>query len=157
MKAALHSHKFLGIDHGGRNAIVSTTGNSDVHIVLRGGNHGPNYKADDIRGAEQRLEKAGLPTRIMVDCSHANCYKDHEKQEMVVNDIIEQLGAGNRSICALMIESNLKPGNQPTNDDFSKLKYGVSITDKCIGWEDTERLLRFAHRRLKEFGGRRID
>ncbi|MDY0269588.1 3-deoxy-7-phosphoheptulonate synthase [Trichloromonas sp.] len=155
MNAALHPHNFLGIDNDGRNAIVSTAGNSDVHIVLRGGNHGPNYQAEDIRRTKEMLAKAGLPTRIMVDCSHANSNKDHERQEAVLKDVIEQIGAGNRSICAVMIESNLEPGNQPTCEDFSSLKYGVSITDKCIGWTDTERLLRYAHQTLKDYGGRK--
>lgn len=157
MNAALHPHNFLGIDNEGRNAIVSTTGNPDVHLVLRGGNNGPNYHAADIRHAEEMLRKAGLSARIMVDCSHANSYKDHERQEEVLRDVIEQLGAGNQSINSVMIESNLEPGNQPTGDNFAKLKYGVSITDKCIGWSDTERLLRYAHQKLKEFGGRPIS
>ncbi len=157
MNAALHPHNFLGIDNDGRNAIVSTTGNTDVHIVLRGGNNGPNYHADDIRRTEELLTKAGLKARIMVDCSHANSSKNHERQEEVLNDVIRQIGAGNRSISSVMIESNLEPGNQPTGDDFSQLKYGVSITDKCIGWADTERMLRYAHQQLKEFGGRKIS
>lgn len=157
MNASLHPHNFLGIDNDGRNAIVSTTGNTDVHIVLRGGNNGPNYHADDIQRTEAMLTKAGLKPRIMVDCSHANSYKDHERQEEVLNEVIRQIGSGNRSICSVMIESNLEPGNQPTGEDFSKLKYGVSITDKCIGWDDTERMLRHAHQKLKEFGGRTIS
>jgi len=157
MKAALHAHNFLGIDNDGRNAIVTTTGNTDVHIVLRGGNNGPNYHADDILRTEEMLTKSGLAPRIMVDCSHANSYKDHERQEEVLNEVIRQIGSGNRTICSVMIESNLEPGNQPTGDDFSKLKYGVSITDKCIGWADTERMLRYAHQKLKELGGRQIS
>lgn len=157
MNAALHPHNFLGIDNDGRNAIVSTAGNSDVHIVLRGGNHGPNFQAEDIRRTEEMLGKAGLPIRIMVDCSHANSNKDHERQEAVLKDVIEQIGAGNRSICAVMVESNLEAGNQPTCEDFSKLKYGVSITDKCIGWADTERMLRYAHQTLKGYGGRKTE
>jgi 3-deoxy-7-phosphoheptulonate synthase len=157
MNAALHPHNFLGIDNDGRNAIVSTTGNTDVHIVLRGGNHGPNYHADDIHRTEEMLTKAGLKPRIMVDCSHANSYKDHERQEEVLNEVIRQIETGNRSICSVMIESNLEPGNQQTGDDFSTLKYGVSITDKCIGWADTERMLLQAHQKLKAFGGRNIS
>ncbi|MEJ2200490.1 MAG: 3-deoxy-7-phosphoheptulonate synthase [Desulfuromonadaceae bacterium] len=157
IKSALHPHNFLGIDNDGRNAIVSTTGNSDVHIVLRGGNSGPNYSAKDIQHTEEMLQKAGLPARIMVDCSHANSYKDHERQEEVLVDVIEQIGAGNKSINSVMIESNLEPGNQPASDNFAQLKYGVSITDKCIGWADTERLLRYAHDKLKGFGGRPVS
>ncbi len=157
MNAALHSHNFLGIDNDGRNAIVSTTGNPDVHIVLRGGNNGPNYHADDIHRTEEMLTKAGLKPRIMVDCSHANSYKDHLRQEEVLNEVIRLIETGNRSICAIMVESNLEAGNQQTGADFSTLKYGVSITDKCIGWDDTERMLRHAHQKLKAFGRRNIS
>ncbi len=156
MNAALHGHNFLGINNEGRNAIVETTGNSDVHIVLRGGNNGPNYHAEDIREIRERLAKAGLSTSIMVDCSHANSNKDHERQEIVLSDVIDQIEAGESTICSVMIESNLEAGNQPTTDDFSQLKYGVSITDKCIDWATTERLLRNACQRLQACGGRKL-
>ena len=150
-------HRFLGINQEGGVSIVTTKGNAYGHVVLRGGNGKPNYDSVSVALCEQALTKAKIKPNIMVDCSHANSNKDHEKQEAVMKDVIEQIGAGNRSICALMIESNLEPGNQPTGDDFSKLKYGVSITDKCIGWADTERLLRYAHQTLKNYGGRKIS
>ncbi len=91
----------------------------------------------------------------MVDCSHANSYKDHNRQEEVLINVIDQLSGGNRSICAVMIESNLEAGNQPIAENLSQLRYGVSVTDKCIDWPTTERLLRFAHQRLKSCGGRK--
>jgi 3-deoxy-7-phosphoheptulonate synthase len=159
MNAALHPHSFLGINNEGRNAIVQTSGNPDVHIVLRGGNGKPNYSAADIRNTEEMLTKSGLGSSIMVDCSHANSFKDHERQEEVVVNVVEQIAAGNRSICALMIESNLEAGSQPgpkVHDDLKRLKYGISITDKCVDWDTTERMLRHAYEELKKCGGRKI-
>ncbi len=157
MGAARHPHSFLGINNEGCNAIVQTVGNPDVHIVLRGGNDKPNYSAADIADTEQLLTKAGIQTSIMVDCSHANSCKNHERQEEVLTDVIEQIAAGNRSIGALMVESNLEAGNQPISTNPAELRYGVSITDKCVDWATTERMLRHAHARLKQCGGRRID
>jgi len=154
MRAALHPHSFLGINNEGRNAIVQTTGNPDVHIVLRGGNDRPNYYPEDIRKTEEMLGKAGLNTAIMVDCSHANSFKNHERQEEVLINACEQIASGNRSICALMVESNLEAGNQAICDDLAQLRYGVSITDKCVDWTTTERMLRHAHGVLKQCGGR---
>jgi len=156
MSAALHPHSFLGINNEGRSAIVQTTGNPAVHIVLRGGNDRPNYQAEDIRKTEELLGKTGLPTAIMVDCSHANSYKNHERQEEVLNDVINQIVAGNRSISSVMIESYLEAGNQPIAKSLKELKYGVSITDKCVDWATTERMLRHAHAELKKCGGRPI-
>lgn len=159
MNAALHPHSFLGINNEGRNAIVQTEGNPDVHIVLRGGNDRPNYFPEDISRTEELLAKAGLGQSIMVDCSHANSFKDHERQEEVLRNVIEQIREGNRSICGLMIESNLEAGNQPSpkaQDDLKQLRYGVSITDKCVDWATTERMLRHAHEQLRENGGRKI-
>jgi 3-deoxy-7-phosphoheptulonate synthase len=155
MKAALHSHNFIGINNDGRSSIVSTLGNQDVHIVLRGGNDRPNYFPADIRKTEELLAKAGLSQAIMVDCSHANSCKDHTRQEEVLHNVLEQLTAGNRTICSVMIESFLEDGCQPLGDP-SQLRYGVSITDKCVGWETTERMLRHAHAVLKQSGGRRL-
>lgn len=160
MNAALHPHSFLGINNEGRNAIVQTSGNPDVHIVLRGGNGKPNYSDEDIRSTEEMLTKSGLSRSIMVDCSHANSFKDHERQEEVLVNVIDQIAAGNRSICSLMIESNLEAGNQPgpkVHEDLKKLKYGVSITDKCVDWNTTERMLRHAYEKLERCGGRKID
>jgi 3-deoxy-7-phosphoheptulonate synthase len=156
MKAALAPHSFLGINNEGRNAIVQTTGNSDVHIVLRGGNDRPNYSPEDIARTEQLLTRAGLTNAIMVDCSHANSCKDHNRQEEVLKNVCEQITSGNRSICSVMIESNLEAGNQSIPEDLSQLKYGVSVTDKCVDWATTERMLRHAAETLRRCGGRPI-
>jgi len=156
MGAACHPHSFLGINREGRISIVRTTGNPDVHIVLRGGNDKPNYSAPDIAQTEEKLAKAGIKTSIMVDCSHANSFKDHNRQEGVLLDVMDQVASGNNSIGALMIESFLKEGNQKMADRREDLEYGVSITDKCINWETTERILLHAHARLKECGGRKL-
>jgi len=156
MGAACHPHSFLGINREGRTSIVRTTGNPDVHIVLRGGNDKPNYAAADIAQAEKKLNKAGIKTTLMVDCSHANSLKDHNRQEAVMQDVMEQVAAGNAKIGSLMIESFLKEGNQKMADKLEDLEYGVSITDKCVNWETTERMLRHAHATLKACGGRKI-
>ncbi|AAR35667.1 3-deoxy-7-phosphoheptulonate synthase [Geobacter sulfurreducens] len=153
MNAALHSHSFLGVNREGRTSIIQTTGNPDVHIVLRGGKK-PNYFPEDIRKTEEMLEKGGLFPTIMVDCSHGNSEKRHEKQPDVLSSVVDQIAAGNRSISGVMIESFLEEGNQSIPRDLSTLKYGVSITDKCIDWKTTETILRSAHDRLKAAGGR---
>jgi 3-deoxy-7-phosphoheptulonate synthase len=156
MGAACHPHSFLGINREGRISIVRTTGNRDVHIVLRGGNDQPNYHAADIAQAMEKLDRAGVKTSIMVDCSHANSFKDHARQETVLVDVMEQVAAGNGRIGSLMIESFLEEGNQKMATRLEDLTYGVSITDKCVNWATTERMLRHAHARLKECGGRRL-
>lgn len=154
MIAAQHSHSFLGINREGLTSIVQTTGNPDVHMVLRGGKK-PNYYPEDIALTEEKLGKAGLSPTIMVDCSHGNSEKNHEKQPLVLENVIGQIVAGNRSISSVMIESYLEGGNQPMPKDISQLKYGVSITDKCIDWQTTEAILRKAHASLKACGGRK--
>ncbi|PLX72612.1 MAG: 3-deoxy-7-phosphoheptulonate synthase [Desulfuromonas sp.] len=156
MGAAKHSHSFLGINREGRISIVRTTGNPDTHIVLRGGNGQPNYHAADVEHTSSMLAKAGVRTSIMIDCSHANSFKDHNKQEAVLHDVIEQIADGNGAIGSLMIESFIEEGNQPMALRLDDLTYGVSITDKCVDWTTTERMLRHAHARLHECGGRRI-
>jgi len=155
MIAALHSHSFLGINREGLTSIIQTTGNPDVQIVLRGGKK-PNYFPDDILKTEELMKKNNLFPSIMVDCSHGNSEKNHEKQPLVLENVIGQIVAGNRSITGIMLESFIEGGNQPIPKDLSQLKYGVSITDKCIDWDTTERILREAHARLKACGGRQI-
>jgi len=157
MKAALHPHSFLGINRDGLTSIVQTTGNPDVHMVLRGGSNKPNYSPEDIAKAEEMLAKAGLTPTVMVDCSHGNSEKRYDRQPAVLKSVVDQIEAGNRSISGVMIESYLKEGNQPMPKDLSTLTYGVSITDSCISWETTEQALREAHARLKACGGRRIS
>ncbi|PLX91092.1 MAG: 3-deoxy-7-phosphoheptulonate synthase [Desulfuromonas sp.] len=141
MGAAIHQHSFLGMNYAGRTAIVETAGNPDVHIVLRGGSDGPNYFPENIRRTEELLAKNNLLPSIMVDCSHANSDKDHTRQQIALESVVDQVIDGNSSICSVMIESNLGAGNQKIPADLSQLKYGVSITDKCIDWETTETLL----------------
>lgn len=154
IKAAQHPHHFLGINLDGRTSIVKTTGNQFVHIVLRGGNTKPNFYPEDIRETEEILLKENLVPNIMVDCSHANSYKDHERQSEALASVMEQIRDGNTSIFGIMMESNLNSGNQPMSPCASKLRYGVSITDKCIDWETTERLLRDARQLLDAIDGR---
>ena len=142
---ALHSasspHSFLGINAEGQCAVIRTRGNRYGHVVLRGGNQ-PNYDSVSVALAEQELEKAGLPSNIVVDCSHANSNKDPALQPLVLDNIGNQIVEGNKSIVGAMIESNLGWGNQKLGGDPSQLEYGVSITDACIDWETTEEALR---------------
>lgn len=143
MFSARTPHSFLGIDQDGATAIVRTTGNPEGHLVLRGGRTRTNYDAASIREAESRLEEAGLPPVLMVDCSHANSGKKPARQENVWRSLIEQRLGRTRSLIGAMIESYLHEGNQPITTDPSQLRYGLSITDPCISWETTERLLRW--------------
>lgn len=145
MKAAMHPHNFLGIDQDGATSIVRTAGNPDGHVVLRGGRLATNYDAASIATAVEQLRKSGLRDALMVDCSHANSGKIHTRQEEVMQSAVAQRAAGNTSLIGVMVESNLEDGNQPIPGDLSKLKYGVSITDACVGWETTERMLRQGH------------
>ena len=140
-------HRFLGISPDGKVSIVTTKGNAHAHVVLRGGTNGPNYYPENIAVCEEELESIGATQAIMVDCSHANSNKDHTKQGSVLEAVAEQISVGNKSIRGVMLESNLNPGNQKV-DSSQELQYGVSITDACIGWEETERLLRNFHKAL---------
>jgi len=145
MGAARHPHSFLGIDQDGVTSIVRTTGNSSTHIVLRGGRTQTNYDAKSIRAAEEKLKSENLPPVLMVDCSHANSGKQPARQEDVWRSVLQQRIAGTRSLIGLMVESNLNEGNQPIPKILADLRYGVSLTDACIGWETTERMLRWGH------------
>ncbi|MBT4520919.1 MAG: 3-deoxy-7-phosphoheptulonate synthase [Halieaceae bacterium] len=143
-------HRFLGINRQGQVSLFTTHGNAYGHIVLRGGSTGPNFDSVHIKLCEEALGNAGLKQNIMVDCSHANSGKKPELQPLVVDDIVGQILAGNRSITSLMIESNLKAGNQSIPEDLSQLRYGVSVTDGCIDWATTETCLLEMRDRLKE-------
>ena len=149
MQAARTPHSFLGIDNEGGTCVVSTTGNPWGVLMLRGGRSGSNYSPDILHEARQLLEKAGLPTRMIVDCSHANSGKDHTRQSIVWRDVLAQRVLGDRSIVGMMLESNIHAGSQPVQSDRSKLAYGVSVTDGCIGWDETESLMIEAHSQLK--------
>ena len=146
--SASRAHSFLGINGQGRTSIVRTRGNPYGHIVLRGGDGRPNYDTVSVQMAEQALAKAKLSPTIVVDCSHANSFKKPELQPLVMADVINQVHLGNRSLVGVMIESNLLAGNQPMPDDLTQLKYGCSITDACIDWETTEKMLLEADKRL---------
>ncbi|MCX7046396.1 MAG: 3-deoxy-7-phosphoheptulonate synthase [Candidatus Sumerlaeota bacterium] len=146
MEAARQPHYFLGIDYDGHTCVIHTKGNPWGHLILRGGYNGPNYHDEDVEEAAARLLAAHLPPAIMMDCSHANSKKDFHRQGRVWKDALRQRREGARSIIGLMIESNLIEGQQKLASDPGRLKYGVSITDGCIGWEETEDLLRQAHR-----------
>ena len=148
MQSARTPHSFLGIDNEGGTCVVSTTGNPWGVLMLRGGRSGSNYAPEFLHEARTRLEKAGLPARVIVDCSHANSGKDHRRQSIVWRDVLAQRVAGDRSIVGMMLESNLHPGSQPASADRSRLAYGISITDGCIGLDETEALLREAHAAL---------
>lgn len=143
--AATHPQTFMGINDEGRASYIHTMGNPYCHIVLRGGKTGPNFDQQSIKDTEDILKKKDLKPSIMVDCSHANSAKDHKKQPDVMRDVLKQIAAGNRSIKALMLESNIHEGSQPFPQPKEDLKYGVSITDSCTDWETTEALIREAY------------
>ena len=149
LNSAANPHRFLGINSQGQVSVFSTRGNAYGHVVLRGGSAGPNYDSVHIKLCEDALEKAQLPQNIMVDCSHANSNKQPELQPLVAENITNQILAGNKSLVGLMIESNLKAGNQSIPDNLDDLEYGVSVTDGCIDWETTERCLRGIHEKLR--------
>jgi len=139
IQAAAGGHHFLSVHKNGQVAIVQTKGNKDCHVILRGGKT-PNYDAQSVAAACAELEKAKLPPTLMVDCSHANSSKQHERQLVVAKDIADQITAGSRSVFGVMIESHLQAGAQkftPGKDDPAGLAYGQSITDACIGWDDS--------------------
>jgi 3-deoxy-7-phosphoheptulonate synthase len=141
IKSAAHPHIFLSVTKEGHSAIFSTSGNDDCHVILRGGGGKPNYDNPSVHYAARLLERAGLNNRVMIDMSHANSEKDHRKQLKVCEDICGQLEDGEQRIFGVMIESNLVEGNQKMRD-AKDLTYGQSITDACLGWEDSERCLR---------------
>lgn len=138
--AARHPHHFLSVTKQGIAAIVTTTGNEDCHLILRGSSDGPNYEADAVEAAAAALRQAGLRDRIMIDCSHGNSRKDHLRQPHVVADLCAQISGGSHLICGVMLESHLKEGKQ-SHTENTPLVYGQSITDACMSWEQTAPLL----------------
>lgn len=142
LRSASSPHRFLGINSQGQVSVFTTRGNSYGHVVLRGGSAGPNYDSVNIKLCEEALASAKLPANIMVDCSHANTNKDPSLQPLVAANVADQVVAGNQSIIGLMIESNIKAGNQSISNGAEGLEYGVSITDGCIDWQTTEDCLR---------------
>ena len=138
LQASSQSHHFLGIDEKGRTSIVKTLGNSYCHLILRGGSMRPNYDSVSVRLAKNDLDKSNVSHNMAIDCSHDNSNKNHELQPMVLQDCINQIINGNQSIKGFMMESNLKAGNQKIGPD---MKYGISITDSCVDWDTTEKIL----------------
>ena len=141
LESARQPHHFLGINQDGSPAVFKTRGNPYGHVVLRGGSGGPNYDVEHVEAASTALREAGLPDRIVVDCSHANSNKDPDVQPVVARNCIDQVVRGGSPIIGLMLESHLESGNQKIPADLSELRYGVSVTDGCIDWETTERTL----------------
>jgi 3-deoxy-7-phosphoheptulonate synthase len=139
IRAAQAPHHFLSVTKDGRSAIVSTTGNEDCHVILRGGKK-PNYDPESVSSAAKSLAEAGIPARIMIDCSHGNSAKDGQKQVAVGHEVAAQIAAGDERIFGIMVESHLKAGRQDLLPG-KELIYGQSITDACIGWEDSLALL----------------
>ena len=149
MKAASMGHSFIGINQNGQVNLLHTEGNPDGHVILRGGKV-PNFAAEFVKECERELEKAGLESAIMIDCSHGNSNKDYRRQPAVAEEATNQIVNGNKSIIGLMIESHINAGNQSAEQPVSEMKYGVSITDACIDWETTDSLLRKVATVLKQ-------
>jgi 3-deoxy-7-phosphoheptulonate synthase len=148
--SASHPHSFLGLNSQGRVSVVRTHGNRYGHVVLRGGDGRPNYDTVSVAMAEQALLKAKVAANIVVDCSHANSFKNPDLQPLVMADVVNQIRFGNRSLIGMMIESNIVAGKQAIPKDLTQLKYGCSVTDACVGWETTEKMIRDAHAQLRE-------
>jgi 3-deoxy-7-phosphoheptulonate synthase len=141
IRSASRPHHFLSVTKQGVSAIVSTAGNDSCHLILRGGKSGPNYEKEAVDAACVMLREQGLTESVMIDCSHGNSMKDFRNQPLVANAICKQIAEGSRAITSVMIESNLVEGNQSLTGDLSKLVRGQSITDACIGWDDTVAVL----------------
>jgi 3-deoxy-7-phosphoheptulonate synthase len=144
IKSALQPASFIGMDGEGASAIFRTTGNDCCHLILRGGDQSPNYYEDDVENARLFMQKEGVNPAIIIDCSHANSRKHYERQKRVLRSLIDQVSWGEKAIRGFMLESNLEQGCQKIPEDLSTLKYGVSVTDACIGWDETERIVHHA-------------
>ncbi len=141
IQSASRPHHFLSVTKQGVSAIVSTTGNDSCHIILRGGKSGPNYEKKEVDEVLVMLGEQGLPPHVMVDCSHGNSRKDFRNQPLVAQNLANQIAAGSRAVAAVMVESNLVEGNQKLVSDLDQMTYGQSVTDACIGWDDTLEVL----------------
>jgi 3-deoxy-7-phosphoheptulonate synthase len=148
IQAASQPQTFLGIDNAGQANAITTKGNPNCHIVLRGGSDGPNYSTSHVADAMDKIAKENLEPAIMIDCSHANSNKNHELQASVFDEVVDQ-SIANKQIIGAMLESNIHSGKQAFPQDKENLQYGVSITDACIDWETTEKLLRDAYTKLE--------
>ena len=142
------AHNFLGLDQKGQINTFKTKGNPYGHLILRGGDRRPNFDAATVTRAEKKLKELNLPQKIVIDCSHGNSHKNHKLQASVLENILQQIADGNQSIVGMMLESNLYEGNQQITENLEELEYGVSVTDKCIGWQETEKIVLSAHEQL---------
>ncbi|GAL08729.1 2-keto-3-deoxy-D-arabino-heptulosonate-7-phosphate synthase I alpha [Photobacterium aphoticum] len=156
MQAAASGHRFMGINRDGQVALLNTEGNPDGHVILRGGKQ-TNYDSVSVTECENEMKASGLSPSLMVDCSHANSRKDYRRQPLVAADVFHQIREGNTSIIGLMLESHLNEGSQSADLPRAEMAYGVSITDACISWENTQTLLRQAHQELTPFLQQRLD
>lgn len=152
MASSLSPHAFIGTDQEGKTCVIQTTGNEQVHVILRGGRTGPNFHSWDIVRVEEMLRRSRLPRNIVVDCSHGNSQRDHRNQNSVLRDVVAQRVAGRDSLRGFMLESNLVAGRQDAAPDDESLIYGQSITDACIGWDETDQLVRWAAAQLSPGG-----
>lgn len=141
IQSSSRPHHFLSVTKQGVSAIVSTTGNESCHLILRGGKNGPNYEKGDIDEVIIGLTEQNLPPHVMIDCSHGNSRKDYRNQPLVAANLCNQISDGSTAITAVMLESNLVEGNQKLDPDLNKMTYGQSVTDACIGWDDTVEVL----------------
>ena len=155
MSTSSYPASFIGIDQEGRSSIFRTSGNDACHIILRGGHNGPNYYEEDVEEAVSLMKKAGMYSSLIIDCSHANSGKKYTRQRRVFRSVIDQIMYGQEDVAGVMLESNLFEGNQKMPEDISQLKYGVSITDACIGWTETEELIKSASEELRKKKGRK--
>lgn len=141
-------HNFLGLDRQGQVSTFETKGNPYGHLILRGSDRASNFDAATVTRAENKLKELNLPQKIVIDCSHGNSRKNHQLQASVLENILQQIADGNQSIVGMMLESNLFEGNQKIPQDLEQLKYGVSVTDKCLSWSETEQIILSAYKRL---------
>ncbi len=147
--AASKPQWFFGLDQSGKPSVVRARGNPDTHIVLRGGKSGANYDTASVKVVQEMLRKHNLPPKVMIDCSHGNSGKDYTLQPAVFENVIKQISEGNKGIMGIMLESNINLGRQDIPKDQKALQYGVSVTDACIGWDTTERIVMDAYRKLR--------
>ena len=148
LQSAREPHNFVGINQQGQVSIFRTKGNDYGHVILRGGDRQPNFDAANVKIAEEKLKEANLLPRIVIDCSHGNTNKDYKLQGAVFENVVQQIVEGNSSIVGMMLESHLSEGSQKIPHKLDQLKYGVSVTDKCINWEETEKIILAAHQKL---------
>lgn len=148
IEAANHSHSFIGMDKDGRSCIIKSAGNKYGHVILRGGRTGTNFDSKTVEDLLAVLKKKDLFESVFIDCSHANSNKDFANQSKVLNELVDRKVTNQKEISGFMLESNLFEGNQKIPENLAELKYGVSITDACVGWEETEKILREAHSKL---------